>query len=339
MTPPKSKSKPYRPSDERYTRNSENWFRRCGNSGAKLPAISLGLWHNFGSAADFDNARDLCFTALDYGVTHLDLANNYGPPPGTAEKNFGKILKQLPRQELFISTKAGFTMWPGPYGDWGSRKYLLSSLDASLKRMKLDHVDLFYHHRPDPDTPLEETMGALDSAVKQGKAIYAGISNYSGDQTAQAVNTVTDNDMTRLLIHQVNYSMFNRRPQEDLFPRTDEAGMGVICFCPLAQGLLTNRYLGGDIPRDSRAANPTSFLKPDRITPEILGKVKGLNEIARARGQSLAQMALAWVLNDTRVTSCLIGASKPQQIIENVQAAQNTDFADEEHQQIDAIIN
>jgi len=335
-----SKSKrTYRPAEDRYTRNPDGWFRRCGVSGVKLPAISLGLWHNFGKAADEANCRELCYTALDHGITHFDLANNYGPPPGSAEKCFGKILRDLPRNELFISSKAGFYMWPGPYGEWGSRKNLLSSLDASLRRMKLEYVDLFYHHRPDPDTPLEETLGALDSAVKQGKALYVGISNYSGIQTRVAARTIDEERLTRLLIHQVNFSMFQRRPETDLFPQTDELGMGVICFCPLAQGLLTDKYLGGNIPDDSRAANPTSFLKPDRITADVLEKIKQLNEIARQRGQSLAQMALAWVLRDHRVTSALIGASRPQQIVENVKALENAKFTSEELSRIDAIID
>lgn len=324
----------YTPASNRY---SVQPYRRCGQSGLKLPAISLGMWHNFGDAADDANCRQMCYTAFDHGITHFDLANNYGPKPGAAETRMGHILKEFPREELVISTKAGFLMWPGPYGEWGSRKQILQSLDQSLKRLQLDHVDIFYHHRPDPDTPLEETMSALDTAVKSGKAIYAGISNYSGAKTAQAVQTMAGNHWPKLLIHQVNYSMFNRRPEYDLYGVTQASGMGVICFCPLAQGLLTDRYLKG-IPADSRAASPTGFLKADRITPQVLEKITKLNAIAQARGQSLAQMALAWVLRLPAVTSALIGASRPQQIIENVKAMENTSFSDEELKAIDEIV-
>lgn len=328
----------YEPAADRYERAGAKWFRRCGKSGLMLPAISLGLWHNFGTEADDDNTMRLCFTAFDRGITHFDIANNYGPPPGSAEKRFGKIVKELPRDELIVASKAGFTMWPGPYGDWGSRKYLLASLDQSLKRMKLDYVDIFYHHRPDPQTPIEETLGALDTAVKQGKAIYAAISNYSGEQTDKAVRKGKAKKMDPLLIHQVNYSLYRRPPENDLFPVTKAAGMGVICFCPLAQGLLTDKYLTGGIPDNSRAANPRSFLKPERITPEIIDKSRRLNDIAKARGQSLAQMALAWVLRRSEVTSALIGASRPSQIEENVAAAENIKFADDELALIDKIV-
>lgn len=324
----------YTPADNRYNVQP---FRRCGQSGLKLPAISLGMWHNFGDAtADEENCRRMCYTALDHGVTHFDLANNYGPPPGSAETRTGKIIKDMPRHELVISTKAGFTMWPGPYGDYGSRKYLLQSLDASLKRLDLDHVDIFYHHRPDMDTPLDETMSALETAVQSGKAIYAGISNYNGARTAQAVSTMKEHDWAKLIIHQVNYSMFRRQPEYDLFPVTQASGMGVICFCPLAQGLLTDKYLNG-IPKDSRAASATGFLKPDRVTPN-LEKIKKLNDIALQRGQSLAQMALAWVLRLPSVTSALIGASKPQQIIENVKALEKATFTEQELKAIDDIV-
>ncbi len=324
----------YTPAEHRY---SVHPYRRCGQSGLKLPAISLGMWHNFGDAADDDNCRQMCYTAFDHGITHFDLANNYGPKPGAAETRMGPILKDFPREELVVSTKAGFLMWPGPYGEWGSRKYILQSLDQSLKRLQLDHVDIFYHHRPDPDTPLDESLSALETAVKSGKAIYAGISNYAGAKTAQAVQTMAQHDWCRLLIHQVNYSLFNRRPEYDLFGVTQSSGMGVICFCPLAQGLLTDKYLKG-IPSDSRAASATGFLKADRVTPEVLSKVTRLNDIAKARGQSLAQMALAWVLRLPAVTSALIGASKPQQIIENVKALEKATFSDEELKAIDAIV-
>lgn len=324
----------YTPASNRYEVQP---FRRCGNSGLKLPAISLGMWHNFGDAADHENAKQLCYTAFDHGITHFDLANNYGPKPGSAETRTGKILKDLPREELVISTKAGFLMWPGPYGEWGSRKYILQSLDQSLKRLQLDHVDIFYHHRPDLDTPLDESLGALESAVKSGKAIYAGISNYSGARTAQAVQTMASHDWSRLLIHQVNYSMFRRQPEYDLFGVAQSSGMGVICFCPLAQGLLTDKYLNG-IPADSRAASATGFLKADRVTQQVVEKAKKLNEIAQNRSQSLAQMALAWVLRLPAVTSALIGASKPQQIIENVKAMDNLKFTDEELKAIDDIV-
>ncbi len=328
----------YTPAINRYNRVPRNWFRRCGKSGLLLPAVSFGLWHNFGNHADDSEAEQLCFTAFDLGITHFDLANNYGPPPGSAEKRFRKILKQLPRDELIISTKAGYGMGPGPYADWGSRKYLLSSLDASLKRMKVDYVDIFYHHRPDPQTPLDETLGALDTAVKQGKALYAGISNYTGEQTQQAVQAVENKDYTRLLIHQVCYNMLSQGPQTDLFPHTEDAGMGVICFCPLAQGLLTDRYLSEPLPKDSRAADPKGFLKPDQVTTDLRRKIHQLNDHARQRGQTLAEMALAWALNDKRVTSVLIGASKVDQIKQNVKVLENPQFSEDELTKLNAIL-
>ncbi|GGI95335.1 glyceraldehyde 3-phosphate reductase [Alicyclobacillus cellulosilyticus] len=314
-------------------------YRRCGRSGLKLPVISLGLWHNFGGVDTFENARAMVRRAFDLGITHFDLANNYGPPPGSAEENFGRILKldmKPYRDEMIISTKAGYYMWPGPYGEWGSRKYLLASLDQSLKRMGLDYVDIFYSHRPDPETPLEETMMALDAAVRQGKALYVGISNYSAEQTREAIRILKELG-TPLLIHQPSYSMFNRWIEDGLQQVLEEAGVGTIAFSPLAQGLLTNRYLGG-IPEDSRAGRPTGFLRPEHITEETLTKVRKLNDLAAKRGQSLAQMALAWVLRGGRVTSALIGASRVSQIEENVRAIDHLDFTEEELAQIEAIL-
>ncbi len=324
------------PKQERY----ENMiYKNCGKSGLKLPAISLGLWHNFGSVNIYDTMVDMIKTAFNHGITHFDLANNYGPVPGSAEENFGKILKtELAgyRDELIISTKAGYTMWPGPYGDGGSRKYLLSSLDQSLQRMGLDYVDIFYSHRPDPNTPMEETMMALDSAVRQGKALYVGISNYSADQTKEAIRILNDLG-TPLLIHQPKYSMLHRWVEDELQDVLNENGVGSIAFCPLAQGLLTNKYLKG-IPVNSRAKTPTGYLKSNDVTPEIIAKVQKLNKIAVKRGQSMAQMALAWVLRDNKITSALIGASKASQIIENVQAIQNLTFSQDELHQIEEIL-
>jgi L-glyceraldehyde 3-phosphate reductase len=314
-------------------------YNRSGRSGLLLPAVSLGLWHNFGGVDTFENGRGLLRKAFDLGITHFDLANNYGPPPGSAEEMFGKILKTdfAPyRDELVISTKAGYTMWPGPYGDWGSRKYLISSLDQSLKRMGLDYVDIFYSHRPDPNTPLEETMAALDSIVRQGKALYVGISNYSAEQTTKAIDILNQLG-TPLLIHQPSYSMFNRWIEDGLQDVLEENGVGSIAFSPLAQGLLTNKYLDG-IPTDSRAANPTGFLQKDHITQEVVERVQKLNQIAAERGQSLSQMALAWVLRGGRVTSVLIGASKTSQIEENVAVLNNLEFTDEELRMIDDIL-
>ncbi|HZG86814.1 L-glyceraldehyde 3-phosphate reductase [Paenibacillus sp.] len=317
-------------------------YRRCGKSGLKLPAISLGMWHNFGGVDSFENGRALVRKAFDLGITHFDLANNYGPPPGSAEEMFGRLIQTdlAPyRDELVISTKAGYYMWPGPYGDWGSRKYLISSLDQSLKRMKLDYVDIFYSHRPDPETPLEETMAALDQVVRQGKALYVGISNYTAEQTSEAIRILRELG-TPLLIHQPAYSMFNRWIENGLQQTLDEHGVGSIAFTPLAQGLLTNKYLTGDIPADSRAAKTTSpFLNAKDVTADKIAKARQLNEIAAARGQSLAQLALAWVLRGGKVTSALIGASRPAQIEENVAALSNLDFSDEELRRIDDILN
>lgn len=318
---------------DRYERMT---YDRCGRSGLKLPMISLGGWHNF---QNHDTARTLMCGAFDLGITHFDFANNYGPPPGSAETNAGHVLKKelaSHRDELVISSKAGFYMWPGPYGEWGSRKNLLASLDQSLKRLQLEYVDIFYHHRPDPDTPLEETMGALEHAVRQGKALYVGISNYSGASTVAAYHTLRQMNVP-LLIHQASYSMLNRRIESDLLPQTGDLGMGVIAFCPLAQGLLTDKYLDG-IPADSRAASASGFLKKDRITPEVVGKLRQLNELAQARGQSLAQLALTWALRDPRVTSALIGASRIEQIQQNVEVVDAAPLSDEEIERIDAVL-
>jgi len=320
------------------TRYEEMRFNRCGRSGLHLPAVSLGLWHNFGGVDVFENARAMCRTAFDLGITHFDLANNYGPPPGSAEENFGRILDhdlRAHRDELVISSKAGYRMWPGPYGEWGSRKYLLSSLDQSLRRMKLDYVDIFYHHRPDKDTPLEESMGALAHAVSSGKAVYAGISNYSAEQAARAAQMLRDLGAP-CIIHQPSYSIFNRWIEKDLLATLESEGVGCIAFSPLAQGLLTDKYLGG-IPADSRAAKSTGFLRPQHITEEKLGKVRRLNAIAEERGQTLVQMALSWVLRHRAMTSVLIGASRPQQIVECVASLQNLDFSPEELARIDEI--
>ncbi|WP_239954296.1 L-glyceraldehyde 3-phosphate reductase [Pantoea sp. Z09] len=302
-------------------------YRRSGRSGLKLPAISLGLWHNFGDNTRVDNSRELLRHAFDRGITHFDLANNYGPPPGSAEENFGRILREdfRPyRDELVISTKAGYTMWDGPYGDWGSRKYLISSLDQSLKRMGLEYVDIFYHHRPDPDTPLEETMRALDQVVRQGKALYAAISNYPADRAAEAIAILRDLG-TPCLIHQPRYSMFERGPENGLLETLGDNGVGCIAFSPLAGGVLTDRYLRG-IPEDSRVASGSKFLREDQLTDEKMEKVRRLNEIAQQRGQKLAQMALAWTLRDARVTSVLIGASKTAQIDDAVEMLANRHF-------------
>jgi L-glyceraldehyde 3-phosphate reductase len=314
-------------------------YNRCGSSGLKLPAISLGLWHNFGGVDAFENARAMARRAFDLGITHFDLANNYGPPPGSAEENLRRILRQdlAPyRDELVISTKAGWGMWPGPYGDWGSRKYLIASLDQSLRRMGLDYVDIFYHHRPDPETPMEETMAALDHVVRQGKALYAGVSSYSAEQTRQAASLLRALG-TPCLIHQPSYSMFNRWIEDELLSVLQEEGIGCIVFSPLAQGLLTDKYLAG-IPHDSRASKPHGFLKPADITAEKLAMVRQLNELAGARGQTLAQMALAWALRHTAMTSVLVGASRVGQIEDNVAALGNLQFTDEELLAIDTIL-
>ncbi|WP_406444896.1 L-glyceraldehyde 3-phosphate reductase [Streptomyces sp. NBC_00631] len=316
-------------------------YRRSGRSGLKLPALSLGLWHNFGPDRPVTTQRAILRRAFDLGVTHFDLANNYGPPPGAAESAFGEALKADfagYRDELVISTKAGYLMWPGPYGEWGSRKYLLSSLDQSLTRMGLDHVDIFYSHRPDPETPLEETMGALHSAVQQGKALYVGISNYSAEQTREAARILGDLG-TPLLIHQPRYSMLDRRPEtEGVLDALDELQVGSIVFSPLEQGLLTGRYLDG-IPEGSRAASDSPFLNSDAVTEDLVAQLRDLDEVAKGRGQTLAQLALSWVLRGGRVTSALIGASSPQQVEDCVGATANLDFDAEELARIDAIIN
>ncbi len=314
-------------------------YRRCGKSGLKLPAISLGLWHNFGGVDTLSNQRTMLRRAFDLGITHFDLANNYGPPPGSAEENFGKLLSDdfLPyRDELIISSKAGYGMWAGPYGDFGSRKYLISSLDQSLKRMGLDYVDIFYHHRPDPETPLEETMGALDAVVRSGKALYVGISNYPADRTREAAKILREMG-TPCLIHQPSYSMFNRWVEKDLLTTLEDEGIGCIPFSPLAQGLLSDKYLSG-IPADSRAAKPTGFLKESSVTPETLEKVRNLNDIAAQRGQTLAQLALVWILRHSVVTSALIGASKVAQIEDAVGALKNLTLTGEELDSIEAIL-
>ena len=314
-------------------------YRRAGKSGVRLPAISLGLWHNFGGVDVLENCRAMLRRAFDLGITHFDLANNYGPPPGSAESNFGQILRQdfaAHRDELIVSTKAGWDMWPGPYGDWGSRKYLLASLDQSLKRMGLEYVDIFYSHRPDPETPIEETMSALDQAVRSGKALYAGISSYNPEQTATAVKVLRALG-TPCLMHQPKYSMFERTIEGGLLDVLGTEGVGGIAFCPLAQGLLTDRYLKG-IPAGSRASKPYSFLKKNDIDEHRLRQIGALNELAAERGQSLAQMALAWVLRDGRMTSALIGASRVEQIEQNVAALANLAFSAEELARIDAIL-
>ncbi|KAF6676049.1 L-glyceraldehyde 3-phosphate reductase [Pantoea sp. EKM21T] len=314
-------------------------YRRSGRSGIKLPAISLGLWHNFGDSTRVDNSRELLRHAFDLGITHFDLANNYGPPPGSSEENFGRILREdfrAHRDELIISTKAGYTMWQGPYGDWGSRKYLVASLDQSLKRMGLEYVDIFYHHRPDPETPLEETMRALDHVVRQGKALYAALSNYPADLAAEAIAILRDLG-TPCLIHQPRYSMFERTPEQGLIQTLGDAGVGCIAFSPLAGGVLTDRYLQG-IPEDSRAASGSKFLNENQLTDEKMEKVRKLNAIAQQREQKLAQMALAWVLRDERVTSVLIGASKTAQIDDAVAMLARRQFSDSELAAIDAAL-
>jgi L-glyceraldehyde 3-phosphate reductase len=313
-------------------------YRRSGRSGIRLPSVSLGLWHNFGGVDNFENSRAMLRRAFDLGITHFDLANNYGPPYGSAEENFGRIFKKdfLPyRDELIISTKAGWDMWPGPYGDLGSRKYMLASLDQSLKRMGLDYVDIFYHHRPDPDTPMEESLGALDTAVRSGRALYAGISSYNAKQTAEAVKILHALG-TRCLIHQPKYSMFVREPEQGLLDVLGSEGVGCIVFSPLAQGLLSDRYLKG-IPEDSRAAR-NFFLKKENLSEATLTKVRALNEIARERGQTLAEMAVAWVLRDPRVTSALVGTSKVSQVNDNVAALKNLKFSADELKKIDDIL-
>lgn len=327
----------YTPASSRYDKMQ---YRRCGRSGLLLPAISLGLWHNFGGVDSFETAQAMLRRAFDLGITHFDLANNYGPPPGSAEENFGRVLHSdfaAHRDELIVSTKAGWDMWPGPYGDWGSRKYLLASLDQSLKRMRLDYVDIFYSHRPDPQTPVEETMAALDKAVRSGKAIYTGISSYDAAQTENAAGILRRLG-TPCLIHQPKYSMFERNIEGGLLDVLQKEGIGCIAFCPLAQGLLTDRYLYG-IPADSRASKPHSFLKKEDVSASRVAQVRTLAELARARGQSVAQMALAWVLRDPRMTSALIGASHVEQVEQNVAALDNLRFSPGELQKIEEILN
>lgn len=327
----------YQADEKRY---EEMKYNRCGASGLQLPAVSLGLWHNFGSNGNFDNMQDMCHTAFDHGITNFDLANNYGPVPGSAEENFGRILAKglgRYRDELIISTKAGYDMWPGPYGNWGSKKYLVASLDQSLKRMGLDYVDIFYHHRPDPNTPLEETVRALDGIVKSGKALYVGISNYNKEQTIAAAELFKELG-TPFIINQRKYSMFVRDIEKDgLKDYAAAHGIGIITFSPLAQGLLTDRYLHG-IPEDSRVRTDGRFLKEAAIVEETLKKVRALNDLASQRGQTLAQMALSWILRDGDITSVLIGASKPSQILDNIGIIHATAFSDEERRKIDEIL-
>jgi L-glyceraldehyde 3-phosphate reductase len=328
---------PHVPASTRYDR--PDLYVRCGRSGLLLPRISLGLWHNFGDGDDPANRRALILRAFDLGITHFDLANNYGPPPGSAETNFGRVLREdlaAHRDELVISTKAGYLMWPGPYGEWGSRKYLLASLDQSLRRLGLDYVDIFYHHRPDPETPMEESLGAVAHAVRSGKALYAGISNYNAEQAAAAANILRDLGVP-CLIHQPKYSLLERTPEEGLFDVLQREGIGAIVFSPLAQGLLTNRYLAG-IPEDSRAGGASPFLRPEHLTEATLGRIRALDALARARGQSLAQMALAWTLHQPAVTSVLIGASRVAQLEDNYRMLERTAFSRDELGAIDRIL-
>lgn len=328
---------PYLANPKRYRQMQ---YRRSGKSGLKLSALSLGLWHNFGHVDQLENCRSILKLAFDSGITHFDLANNYGPPPGSAEENFGKLLKQdfsSYRDEMVISSKAGYTMWDGPYGDWGSKKYLISSLDQSLKRMELDYVDIFYHHRPDPETPLEETMSALDLIVRQGKALYVGISNYQAEEAAKAIAILKELG-TPCLIHQPKYSMFERWIEDGLLDVLDKQGVGCIPFSPLAQGLLTNKYLHG-IPGDSRAAKSHGALQENQISPKVITQLNQLNEIALRREQSLAQMALSWILRDERVTSVLVGASRPEQLADSIKCLDNTVFEAQELQNIEYILS
>jgi L-glyceraldehyde 3-phosphate reductase len=328
---------PYAAAPTRYDNSA--FYRRCGRSGLKLPAISLGLWHNFGGVDAFENGRALVRRAFDLGITHFDLANNYGPPPGSAEENFGRMLRldlAAHRDELILSTKAGYTMWAGPYGDWGSRKYLLSSLDQSLRRLGVDYVDIFYSHRPDPETPIEETMGALAAAVRSGKALYVGLSNYNAQQTAAAARILRELG-TPCLIHQPRYNLLDRWIEDGLTQVLAAEGIGCIPFCPLAQGLLTDRYLAG-IPSDARAAKAHGFLKAEQIKPELVARISQLNALAQARGQKLAQMALSWVLRQPVITTALIGASKISQLEDNLAAAQKPAFTAEELAAIDRIL-
>lgn len=326
----------YQAAEDRYQKMG---YPYCGKSGLRLPEVSLGFWHNFGDTGVYENMKQICFTAFDNGITHFDLANNYGPEPGSAEKNFGRILKEemgQHRDEMVISTKAGYLMWDGPYGDWGSRKYLLASLDQSLQRMGLDYVDIFYHHRMDPNTPLEETMGALATAVQSGKALYAGLSNYDGPTMEKAAAILTDLHCP-FIINQNRYSIFDRTIEKNgLKEKAAELKKGIIAFSPLAQGLLTNRYLNG-IPEDSRIMTDGRFLKKDALTEEMLLKIRALNGIAAGRGQTLAEMALSWILRDGIVASVLVGASRPQQLLDNIKAIENTEFSEEELKKIDEL--
>lgn len=317
-------------------------YRRCGKTGLLLPAVSLGMWHNFGTRADHANCVAMTRTAFDLGITHFDLANNYGPEPGSAEERVGKILREDfagHRDELIISSKAGYRMWPGPYGEWGSKKYLVASLDQSLRRLGLDYVDIFYHHRPDPDTPLEETLGALDLIVRQGKALYAGLSNYRGADYARAVEIMAKHDWAPIAIHQPRYNMLARTCEMDLWNHTGKCGSGVIVFSPLAQGMLTSKYLDPSmpVPKDSRAADPDGFLQENQVTPKIVDSVRRLAKIADARGQTMAQFAIAWTLRDPRVTSALIGARTPSQIIDCVKALDNLELSASELAEVDAV--
>lgn len=329
--------KTYSAAEDRYEKMQ---YRRCGKSGLKLPLLSLGLWHNFGNTTSLENSRELLRTAFDNGITHFDLANNYGPPYGSAEINFGKIFKEdfkAYRDELLISTKAGWDMWPGPYGNFGSRKYLIASLDQSLERMGLDYVDIFYHHRPDPDTPLEETMGALDQIVRQGKALYVGVSQYSAEQTARAA-VILKKMGTPFIIHQPRYNMLDRWVEDGLLDTLKQQGLGSIVFSPLEQGILTPKYLKG-IPADSRAAIEGGYLDKNKITPQVVKQVKELNELAQNRNQTLPQMAIAWLLKDQRVTSVLVGVSKVSQLKDNIAGLKNLDFSEDELSEIEAILN
>lgn len=326
----------YLPDGNRY--DGRMPYRRCGQSGLLLPAITLGCWHHFGGDGPTTNQQELIYRAFDGGITHFDLANNYGPPPGSAEVNVGRILKDLPRDEIIVSTKAGYLMWPGPYGEWGSRKYLLASLDQSLKRLGLEYVDLFYSHRFDPNTPLEETIGALETAVKQGKALYTGISSYTTAQTRQALDIAHQRGWTVPIIHQPNYSMLNRWIEKDLLPSAPSLHLGIIAFCPLFQGLLTNKYLTGNLPSNSRATTPGSLLRPAELSKTVIAQLRELNTIASQREQTLAQMALSWVLRNPAVTSALIGARDVQQLQENLSAVHKTQFSTEELSQIDSIL-
>ena len=326
----------YTPNKDRY--DGRMPYRKCGQWGLKLPSITLGFWHNFGGPQVTSLQKEIVYTAFDRGITHFDLANNYGPPYGTAEKNAGVILKDLPRHEIVVSSKAGYDMWPGPYGEWGSRKYLINSLEQSLNRLDMDYVDIFYSHRFDPETPMEETLSALNSAVAQGKALYVGISSYNSEQTIQASNICKENGWAPIIIHQPNYSMFNRWIEKSLLESVGNLGIGIIAFCPLYQGLLTNKYLN-EIPASSRAANTSGLIRESELSEPVLKCIQSLNELAMDRGQSLAQMALSWVLRDLRVTSALIGASSPEQVIENSKCVENSIFSDDEQQAIDDLLS